>query len=235
MTVEQPRGYGPALEARDVSLAFGSDNAVEHVTLSMLAGDSLAISGPSGSGKTTLLHLLAGVLVPDHGEVRLDGRRFDNLSDRERSEHRLRNFGFVPQFGDLVPELTLLENVALPLRLLGTRRRIAEQRAAEILKVLRVGDAASRRAGAASGGQVQRAAVARALVHEPKVVFADEPTGALDSASGEIVLEALLTGASSRGSTLVLITHDPAVAAFADRQVTLRDGQLEAPAASTSR
>ncbi|MBA3418893.1 MAG: ATP-binding cassette domain-containing protein [Geodermatophilaceae bacterium] len=218
---------GPLLAGLGLGVSFGETAALEDVSLSLSAGEVVAVMGTSGSGKSTLLHCLAGVLVPDRGEVSFAGERIDNQSDRRRSDLRLRSFGFVPQFGDLVPELTLLENVALPLRLLQVGRREATGRAAALLDELEVGSAASRRAGAASGGQVQRVAVARALVHCPSVVFADEPTGALDSATGELVLEALVATARDRGSAVLLVTHEAVVASHADREVVVRDGRLD--------
>lgn len=218
---------GPLLAGLGLGVSFGETAALEDVSVSLSAGEVVAVMGTSGSGKSTLLHCLAGVLVPDRGEVSFAGERIDNQSDRRRSDLRLRSFGFVPQFGDLVPELTLLENVALPLRLLQVGRREATARAAALLDELEVGSAASRRAGAASGGQVQRAAVARALVHCPSVVFADEPTGALDSATGELVLEALVATARDRGSAVLLVTHEAVVASHADREVVVRDGRLD--------
>lgn len=224
---------GPLLEGLGLGVSFGETVALEDVSLSLSAGEVVAVMGTSGSGKSTLLHCLAGVLVPDRGEVSFAGERIDNQSDRRRSDLRLRSFGFVPQFGDLVPELTLLENVALPLRLLQVGRREATGRAAALLDELEVGSAASRRAGAASGGQVQRAAVARALVHCPSVVFADEPSGALDSATGELVLEALVATARDRGSAVLLVTHEAVVASHADREVVVRDGRLDLLAAPT--
>lgn len=215
----------PLLEGRALSLRFGETVALDDVSVALAPGEVVAVLGTSGSGKSTLLHCLAGVLSPQSGEVRFDGARIDQLPDRRRSDLRLRSFGFVPQFGDLLPELTLLENVALPLRLVGVPAREARDRATALLAELQVGDAAGRRAGEASGGQVQRAAVARALVHRPAVVFADEPTGALDSVTGELVLEALVALARDRGSAVLLVTHETAVASHADREIVVRDGR----------
>jgi putative ABC transport system ATP-binding protein len=219
----------PVLAGEDLALTFGGTPALDGATLEVAEGEVVAVMGPSGSGKSTLLYCLAGVLVPDRGHVTFGGARISDLGDRRRSDLRLRSFGFVPQFGDLVPELTLLENVALPLRLLGTGRRDAERRAAELLHDVGVEGAGSRHAGAASGGEAQRAAVARALVHEPAVVFADEPTGALDSVTGELVMEALVGLARQRRSAVVLVTHDAVVASHADREVIVRDGRTPAP------
>ena len=215
----------PLLEAAELRLAFGASPALDGAGLSLSAGEVVAITGPSGSGKSTLLHCLAGVLVPDAGTVFLEGERLDSRSDRQRSDLRLRRFGFVPQFGELVPELTLLENVALPLQLLGVRRRTAHARAVAALEALHVGSERNRPAGAVSGGQVQRAAVARALVHRPAVVFADEPTGALDSATSELVIEALVSLARQAGAAVLIVTHEAVVASHADREVVVRDGR----------
>lgn len=216
----------PVLAGRGLRLSLGSTRALDGVDVSVDRGEVVAVMGPSGSGKSTLLHVLAGLLRPDEGEVELDGARIDTLSDRERSAVRLRRMGFVFQFGDLVPELTLAENVALPVRLLGLPRRQAQERAADLLGQLGVGDVADRRLVEVSGGQAQRAAVARALVHQPDVVLADEPTGALDTVTGELVLESLLRAADQRGVAVVLVTHELSVAAWASRSVSLRDGRV---------
>jgi putative ABC transport system ATP-binding protein len=218
----------PLLSAVDVQLAFGTTAALGGVTLDVRPGEVLALLGPSGSGKSTLLHCLAGILRPDGGEVRYRGLRLDELTDDARSRLRASDFGFVFQFGSLVPELSAVENVALPLRLTGVRRRAAEQRARAWLERLDVAEVAGKRPGQMSGGQGQRVAVARALVGEPHVVFADEPTGALDSLNGELVMEELVTAARDQGTSVVLVTHDARVAAYADRDVVLRDGRLTA-------
>lgn len=214
------------LVATGLRLAFGATQALDGIDLHVGAGEIVAVMGPSGSGKSTLMHCLAGILRPDSGEVHFDGVRLDNQNERKRDAIRLRQFGFVFQFGDLVPELTLLENVALPLQLLGFRRSVAEHRARALLDRLEVADAADRTAAAASGGQVQRAAVARALVHQPSVVFADEPTGALDTVTGELVLDAFVDLARENGSSVVLVTHAADVAAVSNREVVLRDGRV---------
>jgi putative ABC transport system ATP-binding protein len=216
----------PLLTARDLHLSFGASPALAGASVDVAPGEILALLGPSGSGKSTLLHCLAGILVPDGGEVRYRGSRLDSLSDDLRSELRRSDFGFVFQFGSLVPELSAVENVALPLRLAGHKRRTAEARALEWLERLEVGEVARKRAGEMSGGQGQRVAVARALVAGPRVVFADEPTGALDSLNGELVMDLLVGAAREQGASIVLVTHEPRVAAYADREVVLRDGAL---------
>ncbi|MFC0529865.1 ABC transporter ATP-binding protein [Phytohabitans kaempferiae] len=214
------------LSAREVGIRFGSTAALRGADIEIDRGELVAVMGPSGSGKSTLLHVLAGILRPDRGEIRLGGRRIDNLADGARSFLRLTSFGFVLQFGDLVPELSLRQNVELPLRLLKVRRTESRARAAALLRELEIEDLADRRPGEVSGGQAQRAAVARALVHRPAVVFADEPTGALDSAAGELVLDALTGLARQQGSAVVMVTHEARVAAYADRTVFLRDGRV---------
>jgi putative ABC transport system ATP-binding protein len=183
---------------------------------------------PSGSGKSTLLHCLAGILVPDSGEVRFSGRRLDTLPETERSALRRDRFGFVFQFGQLVPELTAEENIALPLLLNGIRRREALSRARVWFERLELDGLEGRRSGELSGGQAQRVALARGLVASPEVLFADEPTGALDSLTGERVMELLTSSAREAGVTVVLVTHEARVAAYADREVIVRDGVVHA-------
>jgi putative ABC transport system ATP-binding protein len=185
--------------------------------------------GPSGSGKSTLLHCLAGIFTPDGGTVTFDDRDLAALSDRERTRLRRTDFGFVFQFGQLVPELTAVDNVALPLLLAGVRRRPAYDRAAAWFPRLGLTGLEGRRTGELSGGQAQRVAVGRALVSGPKVLFADEPTGALDSLTGENVMDLMVDTVRAEGTAVILVTHDARVAAHADRQITVRDGAVIAP------
>ena len=212
------------LVAHDLVKSFGPTNALDGASMSVGAGEVVAVMGPSGSGKSTLLHCLAGIIQPDAGTVTYAGTSLSTMPDGPRSALRRTDFGFVFQFGQLVPELTCLENVALPLRLGGTRRRAAEARAREWLDRLEVSDVAGKRPGEASGGQGQRVAVARALVTGPRAVFADEPTGALDSLNGEHVMRLLTAAARDTGAAVVLVTHEPRVAAYSDREVVVRDG-----------
>jgi putative ABC transport system ATP-binding protein len=220
------------LEGTGLSKAFGQTPALSDAGLCVDAGEIVAIMGPSGSGKSTLLHILAGIVRPDSGRVVFDARDVTAMSDAERSNLRLREFGFVFQFGQLVPELPCVENVALPLRLEGVRRREAERRALEWLERLEVRDVAHHRPGQVSGGEGQRVAVARALVSEPRVLFADEPTGALDSLNGERVMRLLTAAAHEAGAAVVLVTHEPRVAAYSDREVVVRDGRTRDLAAT---
>ncbi|MBW6437123.1 ABC transporter ATP-binding protein [Actinoplanes hulinensis] len=216
----------PLLTADDVHLSFGETTALRGASLHVYAGEVLALMGPSGSGKSTLLHCLAGILTPGSGSIRYGDRDLARMSDAERSTLRRGEFGFVFQFGQLVPELTCLENVALPLRLAGAGRREAQRRAATWLERLEVADLAGKRPGQVSGGQGQRVAVARALVAEPAVIFADEPTGALDSLNGELVMKLFIAAARDTGAAVVLVTHEPRVAAWSDREAVVRDGRV---------
>ncbi|MEV6372546.1 ABC transporter ATP-binding protein [Micromonospora musae] len=216
------------IEARDVFLSFGETPALRGASVSVAPGEIVAIMGPSGSGKSTLLHCLAGILAPDTGEIHFDGRRIDNLSENERSVLRRQQFGFVFQFGQLVPELTAEENVALPLLLNGVKRAAALKQARPWFARLGLAGLERRRSGELSGGQAQRVALARGLVARPGALFADEPTGALDSLTGEQVMDLLVASAREQGTTVVLVTHDARVAAYADRQVIVRDGKVNA-------
>jgi putative ABC transport system ATP-binding protein len=218
------------LRADGLIKSFGKTNALDGAGITIREGEIVAVMGPSGSGKSTLLHCLAGILPPDQGTVHYrdhSGRDRDltAMNDSERSELRRTEFGFVFQFGQLVPELTCLENVALPLRLSGMKRKDAERAATDWLARLEVDGVADQRPGETSGGQGQRVAVARALVTGPKVIFADEPTGALDSLNGERVMHLLTAAARETGAAVVLVTHEPRVAAYSDREVVVRDGR----------
>ncbi|GAA2835975.1 ABC transporter ATP-binding protein [Kitasatospora sp. CM 4170] len=213
------------IEARDLTLSFGETPALRGASLAVEAGEVLAIMGPSGSGKSTLLHCLAGILTPDSGEVHFAGRRLDTMPEAQRSALRRDTFGFVFQFGQLVPELTAEENVALPLLLRGTKRAAALAEARPWFARLGLDGMERRRSGELSGGQAQRVALARGLVARPQVLFADEPTGALDSLTGEQVMELMVGAAREQGTAVVLVTHEPRVAAYADREAMVRDGR----------
>jgi putative ABC transport system ATP-binding protein len=217
---------GRIIEARDVVLSFGRTPALRGAGLSVAAGEILAIMGPSGSGKTTLLHCLAGILTPDSGEIHFAGRRVDTMGETERSSLRRDRFGFVFQFGQLVPELTAEENVALPLLLGGVRRAAALKEAGTWFERLGLDGLDKRRSGELSGGQAQRVALARGLVARPEILFADEPTGSLDSLTGEHVMDLLVAAAREQGTTVIVVTHEPRVAAYADREVIVRDGKV---------
>jgi putative ABC transport system ATP-binding protein len=209
--------------------SFGTTPALRGASLAVDSGEILAIMGPSGSGKSTLLHCLAGILVPDSGEILFDGVRVDTMTETQRSSLRRDRFGFVFQFGQLVPELTAAENVALPLLLSGVRRPEALRRAYGWFERLGLEGMEQRRSGELSGGQAQRVALARGLVAGPQVLFADEPTGSLDSLTGEQVMDLLVDAAREQGTTVILVTHEPRVAAYAEREVIVRDGRVNAP------
>ncbi|WP_406093081.1 ABC transporter ATP-binding protein [Streptomyces sp. NBC_01013] len=216
---------GSLLSAHDLHKTYGQTAALDGASFSVHPGEVVAVMGPSGSGKSTLLHCLAGIITPDSGTITYAGRELSTMSDAGRSALRRSDFGFVFQFGQLVPELTCVENVALPMRLNGTRRRTAERTALEWMERLEVDDIGAKRPGEVSGGQGQRVAVARALAASPKVIFADEPTGALDSLNGERVMQLLTDAARSSNVAVVLVTHEARVAAYSDRDITVRDGR----------
>jgi putative ABC transport system ATP-binding protein len=223
---ESTSAWAPLLEARGAVLSFGETPALRGTNVAIAPGEILAVMGPSGSGKSTLLHCLAGILVPDAGEIWFAGSRIDTLREQERSALRRDRFGFVFQFGQLVPELSAEENVALPLLLGGMRRTQALAEARSWLERLGLDGMERHRSGEMSGGQAQRVALARGLVAKPEVLFADEPTGSLDSLTGELVMDLLTTAARDEGTTVVLVTHEPRVAAYADREVVVRDGTV---------
>ena len=230
------------MRARGLEMSFGQTHALRGVDLDVAAGEVLAVTGPSGSGKSTLLHVMAGVLVPDAGSVSYHGGKSPGggatdvaediavniavLDEAARSRLRLNEFGFIFQFGQLLPDLSALDNVTIPLLLAGTPRRRALAQAREALGELGLSKHLDKRPTQLSGGQAQRAAVARALVTGPRILFADEPTGSLDSLAAERTMEVLLASVRSRGASLVIITHDARVAAYADREVTVRDGRV---------
>jgi putative ABC transport system ATP-binding protein len=217
---------GTIIEARGVVKSFGQTPALRGATVAARRGEILAVMGPSGSGKSTLLHCLAGILTPDQGEVWFAGQRLDAWREERRSELRRDRFGFVFQSGQLVPELTAEENVALPLLLGGTRRTPAVEQARKWFGRLGLDGLERRRSGELSGGQAQRVALARGLVAGPEVLFADEPTGSLDSVAGELVMNLLTAAVREQGTTVILVTHEARVAAYADREVVVRDGRV---------
>jgi putative ABC transport system ATP-binding protein len=217
----------PFLACNDLHKKFGQTTALAGASFTMKAGEIVTLMGPSGSGKSTLMHCLAGVTRPDSGQVTYLGHDTTKMTDGQSSALRRREFGFIFQFGQLVPELTCIENVALPLRLDGVKGKEAKRRAVEWLGKLEVADVASKTPGEISGGQGQRVAVARSLVTGPRLVFADEPTGALDSLNGEKVMQLLTETARENNVGILLVTHEPRVAAYSDREVVIRDGKTK--------
>lgn len=217
---------GPLLRARGLHKSYARTEALRGASLTVAAGEVVAVTGPSGSGKSTLVHCLTGVLRPEAGEVVFAGQRLDRLSEGARTVLRRREIGLVLQFGQLVPELSAVENVALPLLLDRHDRAAAHRAALAWLERLGALDLADQVPGELSGGESQRVAVARALVTGPRLVCADEPTGALDTLAGEQVLTELLGAVRDSGAALVMVTHENRVAARADREVVLRDGAV---------
>lgn len=219
------------LELRDITKSFPQQRVLEGISLSVSNGESVAIMGPSGSGKSTLLHCMSGVLVPDQGEVLFDGHDVAAMSDAERSRLRLEHFGFIFQDGQLLPELTATENVALPQIMRGVPRSQAHDEAIDTLTRLGLGAYVDRYPGQLSGGQGQRVAIARALAGPPSVVFADEPTAALDQATGHEVMQQIVAVCQKFGVALVVVTHDPKIADWCSRRVEIRDGLIHSEVA----
>lgn len=216
----------PIISARKIIKSFGKTKALRGVSLDVMPGEVLAIMGPSGSGKSTLLHSLAAITVVDEGKITLHSERIDTMSDARRSVLRRTEFGFVFQFSQLVPELSVIDNVALPLLLNGVRRKDAYSKAKKWVATVGLGGKENSLPGELSGGQAQRVAIARAMVIEPKVLFADEPTGSLDSLNSQRVMELFISTAKQHGTTVIMVTHEPTIAAYADREIVVRDGVI---------
>lgn len=216
------------LSTNDITKDFGDVHALAGITMQIGRGETVAIMGPSGSGKSTLLHCLSGVLVPNQGTVNYLGTEISSLDDAKRSRLRLRQFGFVFQDGQLIYELPARENVALPLMLTGISRLKALKSADEVLSKLGIYQLKDRRPGDMSGGQSQRVAIARALVGNPGVVFADEPSGSLDQATGHEMMQMLTAVVKQAEAALVLVTHDVNVARWCSRLIEIRDGLIHA-------
>ncbi|KAA9151906.1 ABC transporter ATP-binding protein [Amycolatopsis acidicola] len=214
------------LSGRGLVKRYGTQYALAGVDIDIQPGEAVAIVGPSGSGKTSLLHVLAGILRADEGEIHLAGQRIDQFSEKKRSELRRTEFGFVFQQGMLVAELTAEENVALPMLLGGAGRKQALAAAREWLTRLGLHGKEGNRPGELSGGQAQRVAIARALTHRPKVIFADEPTGALDTRTGKETMDALLVAAADAGASVLIVTHDRELADSLPRTIVIRDGKI---------
>ncbi|OFJ57550.1 macrolide ABC transporter ATP-binding protein [Corynebacterium sp. HMSC076C10] len=211
---------------RDITKSYNSAPVLTGISLTIEPGETVAVMGPSGSGKSTLLHCMSGVLLPDDGDVIFGDTKISSLSDADRSALRLHDFGFVFQDGQLLPELTARENVALPMILQGKKRSKSLALADDVLNRLGLKDLTRRRPGQMSGGQAQRVAIARAMAGEPGVIFADEPTGALDQSTGHEVMQQLTALVEQTGTTLVMVTHDVKVADWCRRRVEIRDGLI---------
>ncbi len=218
------------VETRNLTKIYGSGNtavtALDHVSFDVQPGEFVAIMGPSGCGKSTLLHLLCGLDRPSEGSVSIAGENLSELSDREATRLRRQKIGLVFQFFNLVPVLTAVENVSLPLTLDGVKQSLARARAAEWLKKVGMDDRLTNRPDQLSGGQQQRVAIARALVAEPEIILADEPTGNLDTRAGEDVARLLQQISRQWGRSIIMVTHDPRIAAYAGRIIFLKDGRI---------
>ena len=230
-----PGTAAPVISARSVTKTYGPNTVLRGVSLDIYPGESVAIMGPSGSGKTTLLHALAGIITMDSGSVHITTPHpgtgpntvdLSSLTEKQRTALRAGSFGFIFQQGLLVPELTTEENVALAAMLAGTPREQASMAATHLLSQLGLGTMLQRRIGELSGGQAQRVAIARSQVTGAPITFADEPTGALDTATAQEVMNLLLALIPQQGKTLVIVTHDPNIAAQCSRTIHLLDGQI---------
>lgn len=215
-----------ALTVKDITKSFDGNQVLGGISVHIDSGETVAVMGPSGSGKSTLLHCMSGILTPDSGEVSLGQTNLSKLSDAKRSQARLGQMGFVFQDHQLLPELTAQENAALPAILRGQSRSTAMKNAGAALEQLGIGELANRRPGKMSGGQAQRVAIARAIADRPAVLFADEPTGALDQATGHAVMQQLTAIARQHRITLVMVTHDVNVANWCNRRLEIRDGLI---------
>ena len=238
VTGVMPAGTGAAVPAANGQLGFAMPTmhtlALNHVSFALGEGETVAVMGPSGSGKSTLLHALAGIIKPTAGTVTFRGSNLDAMSDAGRTKLRRNAFGFVFQSGQLLPELPAVENIALPMMLDGMPYRTATDTAILWLERMGLRALANNRPGEMSGGQMQRIAIARALAVKPAVVFADEPTGALDQTTGREVMGILMAAARDNGAAVVVVTHDPNVAGFCGRTVMMQDGRLHQPDADAN-
>ncbi|MDA2922589.1 ABC transporter ATP-binding protein [Patescibacteria group bacterium AH-259-L07] len=223
------------IELKNVSKIFKQGDtvirAVDNVTWSIEdSGKLIAIVGPSGSGKTTLLNLLGALDIPDQGEVIIEGKNISHFSEKQLSEYRKRKIGFVFQSYNLIPNLTALENVMLPMEFLRMPREQAEKRAEELLRELKIEHRKNQKPPKLSGGEQQRVAIARALANDPDIVLADEPTGNLDSRTGREIIQLLKNLARTKNKTVIVVTHDEGIVEIVDEKYILRDGKIIAQA-----
>ncbi len=217
------------LELRDVRKVYhlGGEEirALDGITLDIEGGEFVSIIGPSGSGKSTLMHILGCLDTPSHGTVQLDGTPIQQASARELAQMRNRKIGFVFQFFNLLPKLNVVQNVELPMIYAGLNGKQRREKALQALEAVQMGHRLKNRPSQLSGGQQQRVAIARALVNDPKIIFADEPTGNLDTHTGEIILE-LFRSLSQHGRTVIIVTHNPEIAAVTPRRIEIRNGKI---------
>ena len=223
-------GSNLIIDAKNISKTYGTGanrfDALKDVSFQVTRGESVAIVGKSGSGKSTLMHLIALLDKPDAGTIDVDGKDALHMKQRELNKFRNKAFGFVFQQFFLTPNTSVLDNVVLPLKIAGIKRSERKRRGVEILTQFELESKVNNKATALSGGQKQRVVIARALINEPSLIFADEPTGNLDSATGAVVEDILFRLNKDKGITLVIVTHDEELAAKCDRQVFLKDGQI---------
>ena len=223
-------GSNLIIDAKNISKSYGSGanrfDALKDVSFQVARGESVAIVGKSGSGKSTLMHLIALLDKPDAGSIDVEGKDALRMKQRELNKFRNKTFGFVFQQFFLTPNTSVLDNVVLPLKIAGIKRSERKRRGIDILTQFELESKVNNKATALSGGQKQRVVIARALINEPALIFADEPTGNLDSATGAVVEDILFTLNKEKGITLVIVTHDEELAAKCDRQVFLKDGQI---------
>ncbi|MDE7462332.1 MAG: ABC transporter ATP-binding protein [Muribaculaceae bacterium] len=214
------------IELIDINKSYGSLNVLRHINLTIPKGEIVAIVGPSGAGKTTLLQIAGSLDLPDSGKVLYDGVDLTSLSDRKLAEFRNSNIGFIFQFHELLPEFTALENVAMPGLIAGRKRKEVYAEAERLLTMLGLAARMGHRPSEMSGGEKQRTAIARALINNPKIVLADEPTGSLDSRNREEIQNIISDLCEKEGHTFLIVTHDPSLASIAHRTVTMTDGTI---------
>lgn len=217
------------IEAIDIHKSFGALEVLKGVDLHVEKGEIVSIVGPSGAGKTTLLQILGTLDKPDKGEVIIDGTNVSRLSDKELARFRNRQIGFIFQFHQLLPEFTALENVMIPALIAGEDQHVARKRATEILGQLKLSDRLEHKPAELSGGEKQRVAAARALINQPAVILADEPSGSLDSANKQELHKLLFELRAYFGQTIVIVTHDKELAGISDRMIEMKDGKIITP------
>lgn len=223
----KPRSVVQTIDLKkELSLGTVTVHALRGVSMNVLSGEFLGIIGPSGSGKSTLLGLIGGLDTPTSGKVYIDGLDITELDERSLTKIRNEKIGFIFQFFNLIPTLTALENVALPIQFARKRKFNPNRRAAELLELLGLGDRMHHRPNQLSGGQQQRVAIARALFNDPPIIMTDEPTGALDSKTGQVVMKLLRWLCTRQGKTVIVVTHDSGVASYADRLIQIKDGRI---------
>ena len=225
--IKPDKPISPMITTQGITKSFGSLQVLKGIDLHIDKGEVVSIVGPSGAGKTTLLQIIGTLDRPDAGTVRIDGIDVSNLSKKKLSDFRNQHIGFVFQFHQLLPEFTAIENIMIPSYIAGVSQRQAKQRAQELLQFMGLADRSSHKPNELSGGEKQRVAVARALINQPAVILADEPSGSLDSKNKEELHQLFFDLRDKFGQTFVIVTHDEQLASITDRTIHMRDGQLE--------